>query len=738
MTKATLQLLDRADQDISQLPRKMRGSVLDFMHKFRQDRTLPGLQFKALKEQGADERLYSARITEDYRALLLHLDAEDYLLVAVKPRSIAYQHLDRIHYSINQVTGGIEYVDLTIVESRVHSEPAEPTPQSRSGASASQPPDSSLFAAHSDATLTDLGVAEILLPLIRSLDTEEKLDQLRVNVPQLTAEVLTQLYVGTDPEEVLEYVTRPQAATDPVDPEDYQAALARPATRVSTDDSAVLSALGDPFSTWQMFLHPTQHLAATRAYNGPARISGGPGTGKTILALHRVKHLAASCPPHGKSVLLTTFTKNLTLDLADKLRELGGSELMERVDVLSVDALAAQVLNENGAGGGRVITDSEVLSHWQSLLSEVGEQRWSAEFLAEEWEEIILGQLLNSRAQYFQARRPGRGQLRRPERDQIWQLMERFHQRLEQHQLTTFRQRAERAARLEMERDASIREKSTREERQGGKNQHYEAGSGGQLRHRYHHIVVDEAQDLNPAHWRLLRAMVAPGRNDLFLVGDTHQRIYKNQVSLGSLGVNIRGRSSRLTLSYRTTRQILGGALGILSGESYDDMDGGTDSLAGYHSVLSGAPPHVQGFDTWEQEKAEVVAQVHSWCAAGEDPAAIGVSAPLREQVAQLVSALGQAGIRAVEVGRQGAGGSAAVRVSTMHRCKGLEFQHMCVTGITEGEVPKAITGDQRQIDRRRQQDRSLLFVAATRARDSLMITYSGKASRFLHPLLDG
>lgn len=738
MSGARLRLLDRADEEIAGLPRNMRAAVLDFMHKFRQDHTLPGLQFKALKDKGADERLFSARITDDYRALLLHLGEEEYLLVGVKHRKEAYRNLDRIHYSINQVTGGIEYVDLNVVESRVHAgvvPPAEPEP-AQAPAAAPAPATGSLFDAHSDATLTELGVAEILLPLIRSIDTEEKLDQLRAAVPQLTAEVLTQLYVGADPDQVLEHVTRPQATEDEVDPEDYQAALRRPATMVSTDDSAVRSALGDPFSAWQVFLHPTQDKAATRDYNGPARVSGGPGTGKTILALHRVRHLAQSAPVAGKPILLTTFTKNLALDLADKLRELGGSELLERVDVQHVDAVAAQVLNENGVKSGRILKDHEIVGEWQALLAEVGERRWSAEFLAEEWSEVILGQVLNSRAEYFQARRPGRGQLRRPDRDQIWKLVERFHQRLEQRQLTTFRQRAERAARLEMARDARIREKAEREANQGGlPNVHFDAGSGGLLRYRYRHIVVDEAQDLNPAHWKMLRAMVAPGRNDLFIVGDTHQRIYENRISLGSLGINIRGRSSRLTLSYRTTRQILGGAISLLTGEHYDDLDGGEDTLAGYRSVLSGEPAHVAGFDSWEQEKAAVVEQVQAWCDAGQDPASIGVSAPSSSHVTELVAALSRAGVRAVEIGRQGPGLSDAVRVTTMHRCKGLEFQHMCVTRISEGEVPKAVTGDQRDIDRRRQLDRSLLFVAATRARDSLVITYHGKPSRFLHPL---
>jgi hypothetical protein len=61
-----------------------------------------------------------------------------------------------------------------------------------------------------------------------------------------------------------------------------------------------------------------------------------------------------------------------------------------------------------------------------------------------------------------------------------------------------------------------------------------------------------EAQDLHPAQWRLLRALVPAGPDDLFIVGDAHQRIHDNHVSLARVGVSVRGRSRRLTVNCRT------------------------------------------------------------------------------------------------------------------------------------------------------------------------------------------
>jgi superfamily I DNA/RNA helicase len=161
----------------------------------------------------------------------------------------------------------------------------------------------------------------------------------------------------------------------------------------------------------------------------------------------------------------------------------------------------------------------------------LGERSWTAEFLHDEWTQVVLGHGLNSRDEYFRVRRAGRGKhVDRAQRAEIWQLVEQFTKRLGEQGLWTFRQLAAHAARLERARVSS-------------------AG------YRYKHVVVDEAQDLSPAHWMPLRSMVEPGPNDMFLAGDTHQRIYDNYVSLGSLGIAVRGRSSRLTLSYRELKQ---------------------------------------------------------------------------------------------------------------------------------------------------------------------------------------
>lgn len=276
------------------------------------------------------------------------------------------------------------------------------------------------------------------------------------------------------------------------------------------------------------------------------------------------------------------------------------------------------------------------------------------------------------------------------------------------------------------------------EERGGPGNVHVESGTGAWLRYRYRHIVVDEAQDLSAAHWKMLRAMAPQQPNDIFLVGDTHQRIYDNQVTLGSLGVNIRGRSAKLTLSYRTTREILGSAIGVLEGTDYDDLDGSTEDLAGYRSVLHGLRPSLRDAASWDEELDLVVEQLQAWQDIPRESVAVCV--PTNEMVDDVVSRLSRRGIMSAKITPEGPRRDEGVHVGTMYRFKGLEYRRMIIAGVSEGLVPRSSVDAWEQTDRSRykrelQRARSLLFVAAARARDALTISWNGEPSRFLRPL---
>jgi superfamily I DNA/RNA helicase len=540
------------------------------------------------------------------------------------------------------------------------------------------------------------------------------------------------------PDEIRAEITAPVRLEERPDLEDMAAALSR--TQVTTVDDDVRTALeeGD-FRAWKVFLHPTQARVAHANYRGPARVSGGPGTGKTIVALHRVEHLLRQLPPGGgKPILLTTYTANLASDLRMRLAYLLTDPAdLARVDVTHIDQLAARVLGENTSAHHRKrrVSDQAALTELRQLLAELGETAWDADFLFDEWEQVILGQSVTTRAEYFQVRRAGRGRaLTRLDRNQVWKLVEQLTARLDKLGIETWGQAAERAARYENERARRISERVADD-----------SSGRGNLTYRYRHVIVDEAQDLRSAHWKMLRAMVPAGPNDLFIAGDTHQRVYDHHVTLGPLGINIRGRSSRLTLSYRTTREILAWALRIVSNGrgAYDDLDDGTDTLAGYRSVLHGRRPTVEGHPTWDGELEELAKTLIRWRArlstskdqTAIDPAGrIAVCVADRDLVGRTIDYLTAQGLTCAELTKDGPRGDGQIHVGTMHRFKGLEYQNLAIVAVTDGIIPRAAvhryaTEDRARYTQELRKAQSLLFVAATRARDTLALSWHGPRS---------
>ncbi|WBB62558.1 UvrD-helicase domain-containing protein [Streptomyces sp. WMMC500] len=774
---ARLSLYEKAEQELYKLDRSVKGKFYDFSHRFRQNPDHPGLDLKPLKGDG---RVYRAKIDQSYRALLakIGLDAagrEKWLVVAVRHRKHVYEELS---VAINRITGEIEFVDLSVVGRSVlqragmtltpadpegGGEPGTPAPVPVGPEPADQaiaPPEAEpLLAGLGVEDLRDLGVAEQLIEFALAVTESTELDALVSGAPLLTKDILYGLAAGLSIEDVRKEITAPvDVALEESERHDLDAALAR--TTVTTVDDALKDILeeGD-FRAWKVFLHPAQAKLVHRHYSGPFRVSGGPGTGKTIVALHRVNYLAEQLPPgHGKPILLTTFTKNLTTDLRARLSSLLEPELLARVDITHIDQLAARVLNENTAAGAgkQRIYDSVALNNLRQVLLELDEKRWDAEFLYEEWEQVILGQSLGTRKAYFDARRAGRGRsVSRPDRAQIWKILEQFTTRLDKEGRETWGQAAERAARFEMQRAAKIEQRQGYKDETDGKNHIHRDDSSGMhyLSHRYRHVVVDEAQDLRPAHWKMLRAMVAPGEDDMFIAGDTHQRIYGQQVTLGTVGVNIRGRAARLTLSYRTTREILSRAIEVVNPKggqiTFDDLDDGTDNLDGYRSVLRGPAPELVRCVSWDEELARLAVALRSWraeLATGgtdgkvRDPRGnIAVCVADRDAVNQVMLYLAAEGeLTVAELTKDGVKGDGDIHVGTMHRFKGLEYQRLAIVGARDGVIPRASVvqryreTDPRRLAREELKARSLLFVAATRARDTLRISWYGKASPYL------
>ena len=252
---------------------------------------------------------------------------------------------------------------------------------------------------------------------------------------------------------------------------------------------------------------------------------------------------------------------------------------------------------------------------------------------------------------------------------------------------------------------------------------------------RYDHVVVDEGQDLHAGHWRFLRGLVAPGPNDLFICEDAHQRIYGERLVLSRYGIETRGRSRRLTLNYRSSRQNLLFALGVISGADIVDSEGEQETVAGYRAAFDGPRPTSRGFTSQGEEADHLAATVQAWLDGGVEPASIGVLVRRQADQERARQALQSAGVPVEVLGTTQQSTRSAVVVTTMHRAKGMEFSRVVVFGVESAVVPLQFLVDQAPEPEKETalaKERSLLYVACSRARDELVVTWSGAPSPFL------
>ena len=561
-------------------------------------------------------------------------------------------------------------------------------------------------------------------------------------------EALLNLATGATIEEIREdFGLRPSrdVSAEPTDA-DLIAGLRTRAARstftwLESDEDLRRAIEGLSFAEWQLFLHPQQRALVERRANGPMRVSGGAGTGKTVIAVHRAVELATRDKAGGLEprILLTTYTRNLADDLRRQVAQLeprlpSTEKLSEPgVMVSGLDRVARMILQQAGARispiaqevigqpRGRVLTYPRE-NVWQEVLTLMGDELpeglRSADFLESEYELIVLPQRVTTLKQYLRVRRPGRGvALDRSKRATVWKAMERYRDRSADLGVTSFDEQLALAAAW-LDQEAAL-------------------GTPRPFRH----VLVDEAQDLTPAHLQLLRALVEPGPDDLFLAEDSHQRIYGKKITLSHYGIQVRGRSRRLTRNYRTTRQNLDVAFGILDPGTYEDMEGQAEEHR-YVSPRSGPDPLLLHATDRADELTKAAELLTVWLEQDRDsedsaPESIAILVRDRYQRDAVVNGLAQHGVEVRAVDREAAGRGRPV-VMTMHRAKGLEFRKVLLFDISRSAIPRPLR-DQQYSDADRDdallRERSLLYVAATRARDQLAISWSGEASPLITAL---
>ncbi|MBF9315827.1 UvrD-helicase domain-containing protein [Mycobacteroides chelonae] len=683
--------------DLAKMEKPVAKRVAEVFDEF-DAATHTGLHLEKIAN-ARNPRFRSIRIDQAWRGIVLAPATGDvYTLLKVLHHDDAYAWAQRSNLSVNSATGGIEIRDEAELDRQI--------PEMTEAAKSAGTP---IFAKIKDGELTKLGIDEKVLAFARTVTDAGQLDAAKSFLPETQWDVLFGLAAGFTPEEVWSDLGA-QILNEPVDTQDIDAAILRSSDRVVlvSGPDELMDVFAYPFATWRVYLHPTQRAVVDAAYKGPARVTGGPGTGKTVVALHRAHMLARR--GDGK-VLVTTFTSTLSDTLQSGLDMLIDDEEAEsRIEVSHVDRVAHRVFRKTH-GAPHLLGAEDEKALWARLIDEL-ECTFTPVFLSEEWRQVVLARRISTADAYLAAKRTGRGRpLGSAQRAQVWQVIWEFEHALTQQGVWTHE---------------TIRREATRLLEESSEKP-------------FRHILIDEAQDLSPDQWRLLRAAVAEAPDDIFIAGDTHQRIYDNRVSLREVGINIAGRSSRLNINYRTTAEILGWSLGLLRGEPIDDMEGGLDSIAGCKSYVHGQPPTLSGHQSADAEAKFIAASVKAWIEGGIAPSEVGIAVRAKWLTSKIESALRAAGIDSVDLAKA-SDDDDAVRVGTMHRVKGLEFRCMCVAGVSAKLVPAANAITPAEADKQThhqdlERERCLLFVACTRAREELLITWHGEPSPFLTAL---
>ncbi|WP_436761107.1 UvrD-helicase domain-containing protein [Streptosporangium sp. V21-05] len=681
-------------QDLVRLERPLQQKVVETIRKFEQT-AHAGAHLEKLNHI-RDDRFKSIRIDRKYRGIVLVPEqGDEHILLRVGNHDETYAWVQNRRVSVNNAIGHIEIRDTETIDATIERLKADPAPTVQR-----------VFAHVRDADLVRLGVDEQMRTFARKLTDIGMLEALEGKLPRVQYDVLIGLASGMSPEAVWDEIVG-SVALERFDPEDVAAAVRRMPDKVVLVEGPdeLLDLFDKPFARWRVYLHPTQRETAYRSYSGSAQVIGGPGTGKTVVALHRARHLAAQ----GGKVLLTTFTATLTRSLAEALRLLeSDDEILSRIDVLTVDQVARRIVEER-LGRFTLLQTKDERIIWRKIIRR-RDLDYSETFLMEEWRQVILAQEVTSLDAYLAVRRVGRGRRLGPlQRAQAWRAVAEFEQELAELNARVYETVCIAAARLLVD----------------------ESGKP------YDHVIVDEAQDLHPVRWRVLRTAVLSGPNDIFLAGDAHQRIYDNRVSLSSIGIYVAGRTAQLKVNYRTTAEILSWSLDMLSGEQVVGLDDDEISLVGLRSEVHGSRPHVFGATAKHAELEHLTMMVRGWLDAGVRPEEIGITGRSGMHLQDAVATLTRSGIAACLLSREKDALDGSVQVMTMHRAKGLEFRCVAVIGVGADQVPsvtnvRSIEEDEPTHRNDLQRERCLLFVACTRARERLSVSWYGERSPFL------
>ena len=652
-------------EKLSALSRPIQKGVNGIYSKLVKNADGAGLNLEPI-QGAASPSMKSVRVNGNYR-IVLHQDSKGtFTFLHIDTHDAAYAWARRNKFEVNPYTGEVQLYVVDIPEVRVDGEtPATHGEQEGAATAAAPGPFANM---PSDEDLKRLGVPESQIPLVRSLKDDEDILAHEEDFSQGVFDALLLAFDGKNADEIIKElgIASKGANIDDVAKAVESSDASQANFAFASSEEELNEIRKAALAKWRIFLHPSQRKLVDAEYKGTMKVSGGAGTGKTIAAIHRLKYL---CQNPNAKVLFTTYTRTLCVNLADSIAKLdvpSQKYTLSNIDRVLLDVAQTYKVKE----GYKVLDysgDEESLKLWREVLeSEVTE--FDEQFLYDEYIDVIVYFGNKDVKQYMMQPRVGRTKaLSRKQRIDIWKLVEKYN---------ALKQERKVVDRLELFNETTnfLNENNI---------------------HPYTNVIADEFQDFSNPELKFLRALVAEGRNDLFLVGDPIQRIYTGRkMNFGAAGINVRGvRSRKLKINYRTTEPIRRVAVGVIKGIDYDDMDGGKESTKGYVSLIhNGVVPQYKLVDDANTEVEQVVEWLKDCLDNDIKLSEICIAAPSMQLLKGLQTRLHHDGTEyRVLKGAQKQGSTKGVDLCTFHSLKGLEYRVIILMGVNERNVPSKV-----------------------------------------------
>jgi superfamily I DNA/RNA helicase len=500
----------------------------------------------------------------------------------------------------------------------------------------------------------------------------------------------------------------------------------------------------DGFTDWMLYLHPDQRRLVDRDYNGPARLIGVSGSGKTTVLVHRANALAKKYPDG--EILVLTLNPPLAKLIGHLLSCLCTHAVRQRIKVTTVYQYCYQavktiapndLIERNDPRSGEDLetcwTDFLDKPHAATSILKVMnvlEAREAnidaARYILDELIWIRSGFGRAERNQYLISDRTGRGialpRYEGPDEKQrangddfpadtrlrILRLLEDYEEYMK-------------AGGLMDEDGVSLEAYSVK----------HRINEFLCLRARC--VLVDEVQDCSTVELAVLAEIPSGQENGLFLTGDPVQKVFAKQHELAQAGIDIRGRGALLRVNYRNTRQILKAAYTTI--DKYRDIApiAANEVLEPEYAVKEGPKPKIYECAS-HAEQLLLVTSYLGWMTPDEHDGVCICSAS-EDSLTEFSAAVQQAGMPVYRINSRAEVDptiSRGVKVCLMRDIKGFEFQYVFLVDVVDSVVyPKGMPWDERW------RVAFQVYVAMTRARKELVITFINNRSYFLGPIQD-